>query len=226
MGSGVMGTQFDPSIAVGTNTITYEYTLSGCTFDTTTQITVYPTPILDSITPYNAFYELCELDITNITWSAQSTPTGGYYEWIWMGDTTQQPTLNETLTWSVDGLNTVSVTYYANGCVSNTQSTTVTIAQCPETLIYIPNSFTPDGDEVNNVWQPIFTSGFDSLDIDLFIMNRWGEVVWESHDVAEAWDGTYNGRLCQDGVYFYMVTYGDISTDKKTILQGHITLIR
>lgn len=226
MGLGVTGTQFDPSIAVGVNTITYEYTLSGCTFDTTTQITVYPTPVLDSITPYNAFYELCELDITNITWSAQSTPPGGYYEWIWMGDTTQQPTLNETLTWSMDGLNPVSVTYYANGCVSNTQSTTVTISQCPETLIYIPNTFTPDGDEVNNVWQPVFTSGFDSLDITLFVINRWGEIVWESHNAAEAWDGTYHGRLCQDGVYFYMVTYGDPSTDKKTVLQGHVTLIR
>ena len=225
-GSGVIGTTFDPSIAVGTNVITYEYELSGCEFDTTTQIVVHPTPVLDSITPYNSFYELCELDVANIVWSAESTPTGGYWQWVWQGDTTQQTALGETLTWNMEGMNTVSVTYYANGCVSNTQTATVTILQCPETLIWIPNTFTPDGNEWNNVWQPVFTSGFDPAEFSLFVMNRWGETVWESRDVTVAWDGTYHGRLCQDGVYFYMITYGDPDTDSRSTIQGHITLIR
>ena len=225
-GIGVTGIQFDPGIAVGTNTITYEYQQSGCVFDTVIQITVYPTPVLDSITPYNAFYELCELDITNITWSAQSTPSGGYYEWIWMGDTIQQNTLNETITWSMEGVNPVSVTYYANGCISNTQTASVTVSQCPETLIFIPNTFTPDGDEYNNVWQPVFTSGFDPYEFELSIYNRWGQLIWQSYDANAGWDGTYQGRMCQDGVYFYMITYGDPDTDGKSMLHGHVTLFR
>ncbi len=225
-GVGTVADQFDPSIAVGVNTIVYTYSLSGCVFDTITQITVYPTPVLDSITPYNAFYELCELDITNITWSATATPPGGYWEWTWLGQTAQQPTVNETLTWQMQGMTQVSAIYYANGCVSNPQSTTVTIEQCPETLIWIPNTFTPDGDEINNTWQPVFTSGYDPYDFNLFVMNRWGEVVWESNDAAAGWDGTYRGRMCLDGVYFYKVVYGDPASDKKLIIQGHITLIR
>ena len=225
-GSGVVGTTFDPGIAVGSNIVLYEYELSGCVFDTALQIIVYPTPVLDSITPYNSFYELCELDVANIVWSAESTPTGGYWEWVWQGDTTQQTALGETLLWNMEGMNTVSVTYYANGCVSNTQTTTVTILQCPETLIWIPNTFTPDGDEWNNVWLPVFTSGFDPYEFNLFVMNRWGQVVWESNDATAAWDGTYQGKMCQDGVYFYMITYGDPDNDKKSTLQGHVTLFR
>ena len=225
-GLGVTGTQFDPGVAVGNNIITYTYQQDGCVFDTTTSITVYPTPVLDSITPYNAFYELCELDIATVSWSAPATPTGGYYEWIWMGDTAQQNTLFENITWSMEGVNTVSATYYANGCVSNTQTATVTVAQCPETLIFIPNTFTPDGDEHNNTWQPVFTSGFDPLDFELAIYNRWGQIIWQSYDTAVGWDGTYQSRLCQDGVYFYMVTYGDPDTDRKSMLHGHITLVR
>jgi gliding motility-associated-like protein len=159
-------------------------------------------------------------------WSAESTPTGGYWQWVWQGDTTQQTLLGETLTWNMEGMNIVSVTYYANGCVSNTQTTTVTILQCPETLIWIPNTFTPDGNEWNNVWQPVFTSGFDPAEFSLFVMNRWGETVWESRDATVAWDGTYNGKLCQDGVYFYMITYGDPDNDRRSTIQGHITLIR
>jgi gliding motility-associated-like protein len=126
----------------------------------------------------------------------------------------------------MQGMTQVSAIYYANGCVSNPQSTTVTIEQCPETLIWIPNTFTPDGDEINNTWQPVFTSGYDPYDFNLFVMNRWGEVVWESNDAAAGWDGTYRGRMCLDGVYFYKVVYGDPASDKKLIIQGHITLIR
>jgi len=143
-----------------------------------------------------------------------------------MGDTAQQNTLFENITWSMEGVNTVSATYYANGCVSNTQTATVTVAQCPETLIFIPNTFTPDGDEHNNTWQPVFTSGFDPLDFELAIYNRWGQIIWQSYDAAVGWDGTYQSRLCQDGVYFYIVTYGDPDTDKKSMLHGHITLVR
>jgi len=88
-GLGVSGYDFYPANAVGTNNITYDYTLSGCTFDTSITVVVYPQPTLDSITPYNPFYEICEGDsvVTNFT-AISNLP--GYTEWTFMGNTYQQ----------------------------------------------------------------------------------------------------------------------------------------
>lgn len=225
-GTGVSGNQFDPGTAVGNNVITYTYQQSGCVFDTVSQITVYPTPILDTIAPFNPFYELCETDSVIITWAAPATPAGGVWEWEWQSQQVETETLTQSVTWAQQGVNVVSVTYYANGCVSDPQMATITITRCPETLIFIPNTFTPNNNEHNQTWKPVFTSGFDPYDLHVEVLNRWGQYVWESHDVNAEWDGTYAGKPCQDGVYFYKVTYGSDIDAGKTVLTGHVTIIR
>lgn len=224
-GPGLVGYDFSPANAVGIDTIVYEYTLSGCTFDDTTLITVYPKPTIDSITPHNAFFELCELGTATVSWSAIGSPAG-YNEWTWNNQTFQQDILTQTLGWDSSGVHVVSVVHWANGCVSDPQTTTINIVQCPETIFYMPNAFTPDGDEWNQLWQPILTSGISPANFELFIFNRWGEIVWESHSIYEGWDGTYNNRPCKEGVYFYMAQCTDTKTAKKFILQGHITLLK
>lgn len=224
-GPGILGNDFTPTNAVGLDTIIYTYTLSGCTFDTSTFITVFPKPILDSITPYNAFFELCELGSVTITWEAQGFPVG-YNEWTWSGQTYIQDVLTQSIGWDSAGIQIVSVVHWANGCVSDPRSTTLNIIQCPETIYYIPNAFTPDGDELNQIWKPVITSGIDPYNFSLSIYNRWGEVIWESHDINGGWDGSYNNKMCPEGVYFYIATCKDEKTAKKMIIHGHITLIR
>ena len=103
---------------------------------------------------------------------------------------------------------------------------TTTIELCPQELIFIPNTFTPDGDENNNEWAPVFTSGFDPYRFELLVFNRWGQIVWESHNPQSKWDGTYNNSKCQDGIYFWTVTYGVEDTDERKQIQGHLTIIR
>lgn len=109
--------------------------------------------------------------------------------------------------------------------------------QCPDTaqlliyvndilIYYIPNSFTPDGNNFNQTFQPVFTSGFDAEKYEMLIMNRWGEVIFESHDPAEGWDGTYGGKIVQDGIYSWKIVFRDSITDKKYSDSGFITLIR
>lgn len=58
----------------------------------------------------------------------------------------------------------------------------------PEVLVYAPNSFTPDGDEFNQNWR-VFMEGIDTYDFELLLYNRWGEIIWESHDINVGWDG-------------------------------------
>jgi gliding motility-associated-like protein len=224
-GVGVVNNNFIPSNAVGTNTITYEYMLSGCIFDTSTIVTVYPKPTLDSIIPHNTFFELCELETTTVTWTALGNPSG-YNEWTWDNQLLQQNSLTQTFGWDSARIYIVSAVHWANGCVSDPQSTSITITQCPETIFYMPNTFTPDGDEFNQIWQPIITSGIAPLNFELLIFNRWGQIIWESHDISAGWDGTYDNKSCSEGVYFYMAECTDVKTAKKFLIQGHLTLLR
>ena len=222
-GNGVMGNDFYPSNTVGTNVITYTYTQSSCIFDTTTSITVYPQPILDSITPYNPYYEICEGDSTVVTFTAVAD-IPGYNEWTFVG--TQYVTENFTTAFDNEGMFTLSVVHYSNGCVSNQQETVITVDNCPEELIYIPNTFTPDGNEHNQTFLPVFTSGFDPYDYNLSIYNRWGNLIFDSNDHKVGWDGTFNNGYAQDGTYHWIIQYGDLQTDKKTKITGFITLLK
>ena len=222
-GTGVANPDFYPSNAVGTNTITYTYIQSGCVFDTTTSITVYPQPTLDSISPYNPFYEICEGDSVVTLFTALSN-LPGYNEWTFTGTTYQQDDIS--IAFNSTGMFPLSVVHYSNGCASPIQETTITVARCPELLFYVPNSFTPDGNEHNNVFQPVFTNGFDPYDFHLEIYNRWGELIFESYNYAEYWDGTYNNIPCPVGLYTYKIQFGFKETDNDQVISGNINLIR
>lgn len=224
LGNNVWGNQYCPDNGyIGTDNVSYSYFQSGCMFDTNINVTVNPRPILNDITPSNGYFELCEGDSVNVIYSTSSTLSGPY-EWIVMGDTFEIDNLSYS--WDEFGIFTINVTQTANGCQSLPQQTTVTLDECPQELIFIPNTFTPDGDEHNNLWGPVFTSGYDPYRFELFVLNRWGEVIWESHNVLGKWDGTYNNKMCQEGVYFWIATYGVDGTDERKEIHGHLTLIR
>jgi gliding motility-associated-like protein len=95
-------------------------------------------------------------------------------------------------------------------------------------VFYVPNSFTPDDDEFNETWGPVFTKGFDAFNFNLLIFNRWGEVVWESHDADARWDGSFgvDGLDCPVGVYVWKIDFKPIETDEKITITGTINLIR
>ena len=123
------------------------------------------------------------------------------------------------------GMYDIMVVHWANGCVSYPDDQTITVEECPQTLIYIPNSFTPNGDEWNNTWQPVFTSGFDPFDFNLFVFNRWGEIIFESNNSTMGWDGTYKNQIVPEGIYIYRIQYGDPENGSSYILQGHVNMI-
>ena len=68
--------------------------------------------------------------------------------------------------------------------------------------------------------------GIDFYDFDLFIFNRWGEIVWESHDVDVGWDGTYNGKPVQQGVYQWKVQVKNPFNDDKETFNGSFSVLR
>jgi gliding motility-associated-like protein len=95
-----------------------------------------------------------------------------------------------------------------------------------ELIFYVPNAFTPNGSGPNEVFKPVFYSGYDPYDYTLLIFNRWGEVVFESRNTEVGWDGTYGGLPVQDGVYIWKLTVGEIENARRIEKIGHVTLIR
>ena len=224
-GPGVMGNDFYPSNAdTLDNIITYTYTQSSCVFDTTLNIIVYEQPILSQITPYNEFFELCDGDSIPSVYSVTSTVLGGYNEWTLAGNTTESENFN--IAWDAVGMFTLSVVNYVNGCPSPQEQTVIEVVQCPQDIFYIPNSFTPDGDEHNNMWKPIITSGFDVYNYTLTLYNRWGEVIFVSHSVNEGWDGTYNNMIVPIGIYVWIIEMKSLNTDNRQIFKGSVNVLK
>ncbi|MEZ4936003.1 MAG: PKD domain-containing protein [Crocinitomicaceae bacterium] len=95
-----------------------------------------------------------------------------------------------------------------------------------EFIMYVPNAFTPDNDDFNETFKPIMTSGFNPYSYELLIFNRWGELIFESHNSDVGWNGTFQGNIVQDGVYVWKISLKDSFTDEKKVFQGHVTLIR
>jgi gliding motility-associated-like protein len=228
-GNNVSNNQYCPNLGfIGTDTINYIYTQSGCFFDTSITLSVFPRPIVipsvNNLTnEYMVYHEICQGDtISDIFGSIVSN--AGFNQWLVFGDTLNGS--NISLTWNQEGIFNFDVIRWENGCESYPQNFIATIELCPQELIFIPNTFTPDGDENNNEWAPVFTSGFDPFRFELLIFNRWGQIVWESHNHTSTWDGTYDNIKCQDGVYFWTINYGVKDTDEKKIINGHLTIIR
>ena len=94
-----------------------------------------------------------------------------------------------------------------------------------EFVIWVPNTFTPDADEYNNVFSPV-VSMIDIYNYDFFIYNRWGEIIFESHDVNIGWDGTYKERLVKEGVYTWKIRLKSIYTDEYRDYNGHVNMLR
>ena len=119
------------------------------------------------------------------------------------------------------------IAYSPFGCVDTAYST---IQIYEELIFYVPNTFTPDQNNYNPVFLPVFTSGFDPYDYNLKIFNRWGEIIFESFNHLVGWDGSYgmNGEIemCQDGVYTWKIEFKVNRWDERRIAVGHVNLIR
>ncbi|HMC98266.1 MAG TPA: gliding motility-associated C-terminal domain-containing protein, partial [Flavobacteriales bacterium] len=93
---------------------------------------------------------------------------------------------------------------------------------------YIPNSFTPDGDDVNEMWG-MSTNIADIMNFELRVFDRWGQVIFATDDPTILWDGTYNnggGEIVKEDVYAYRIIYQLISTGGVREHLGHVTLLK
>lgn len=184
-------------------------------------LSVRPKPVADfnhSPNPVTMF---------NTTVNFQNTSFNGYtYQWFFENGypaTSTQEDVDVNFPDGVTGTYDITlITTSELGCVDTMDYELIVF---PEVIIYAPNTFTPDGDEFNQDWL-IHMEGIDVYDFELLIFNRWGEIVWESHDITVPWDGIYKGEPLMQGMYNWVVRTKDILNDNKYTYTGHVTIIR
>jgi gliding motility-associated-like protein len=150
-------------------------------------------------------------------------------DYLWsMGDGVSGASVNTTHTFPSDEGGSYLVELIAMSPLGCSDTAWVTVNVSEEVIYYVPNTFTPDGDAYNEYFKPIFTSGYDPYDFDLFIFNRWGETIWESHDSSIGWDGTYGAdqKLVQDGIYTWRIEFKTTETDERILITGHVNVLR
>jgi len=122
--------------------------------------------------------------------------------------------------------NQVPAIYQTKLYASNDQGCIDSISQDIEIIasyiLYLPNAFTPNNDKLNDTYLPV-TEGISDYQFQIF--NRWGEIIFESEDRTQGWDGTYKGKQVKSGVYVYKISILDF-LGNPVIKTGHISLIR
>jgi gliding motility-associated-like protein len=94
----------------------------------------------------------------------------------------------------------------------------------PSCYIAVPNAFTPNGDNLNDVMRPMNAIKAEGLEFSIY--NRWGQQVYTTKDWKKGWDGKFNGKLQPSAVYIWTLRYVNRDTKKKVEDKGTFVLIR
>lgn len=211
----------DPGIYNVSLTVT---SINGCSFTTTytDYVTVTPQPQADFVADRG------RLNVNDRQIEFTNTSIGGEnYSWDFGDGSPTQNSFNASYEYDDVGNRTYVVTLVADNGPDCRDTARMLIKVDDVIVFYIPNAFTPDGDEFNQTFQPVFTSGFDPNDFVFTIFNRWGEVVFETRNHEAGWDGTYAGQgLVKDGTYVWTLEFKETMSDKRHYHNGHVTILR
>ncbi len=111
----------------------------------------------------------------------------------------------------------------SNGCVDTVCEVIEVVGAL---LLYVPNTFTPEGDGFNDVFLPVFSGELPET-YDLTIYTRWGNQVFHTTDPLQGWDGVGPTKVeCEDGVYVYKISLTGRYDGKKVTKAGTLNLYR
>ena len=201
-------------LAHPTSNTTYTITVinGACINSNTLTVFVNPSPKI-SVKPKYSLVLAGE----SVTIHATSVDSCYWYPTTWLSCyadcNTSVATPENDITYTITAVNN-------QGCST---SATSTVQIQPESTFYIPNTFTPNGDEKNGIFKPAY---FNIYNYKILIYDRWGLLLFQSNNPDEGWDGTYKGGVCQQDVYVYKVEYTDGVTLNAHSLAGHVNLIR
>ncbi len=204
------GQAFTPGLGVNTYTITGT-DANGCI--NTDQVTINVVPVPTSGFTADAYEGYPVLTVVFTT----NASNGNSYIWD-LGNGTSINSSAPVSTNAVYGsIGTFTVTQTAsNGICSSQSSALITVLPYPDAEIFVPNVFTPNGDNINDFFAIEVKFG---ATISVQIFNRWGNLMKELNDFTEKWDG----ENATEGVYFFKYYVKDLN-GKEFTGHGHVTL--
>ena len=180
-------------------------TINNCTSTDSIEVHSIPLPIIPLGNIILCPGQSILLDVT--------TPNVSY---LW-----QDSTVKPTYIISHEGLYWIKLTD-SNNC-SSTDTIELSYQNC-NIPIYIPNTFTPNGDGINDLFK--IESTYLIYDFRLMIYSRWKDIVFESTDINIGWDGSYKGKIVPQGLYIYLLTGIIKNTGEQIKRTGSVTVLR
>lgn len=151
-----------------------------------------------------------------------ATPSSGVsYSWL-PAEAVSDPLISNP-TAIVQQTTTFYVTV-TDGICTRTDSVKVTVYDliCDEPDIFVPNTFTPNGDGANDT---LFVRGRHIERLDFQVFDRWGERVFRTEDIAEGWDGRFGGKPADPAVFVYHLTAWCVD-GQRFFKKGNVTVVR
>ncbi len=196
--------------------------LNGCS--TTDDVALWePSPVEAgfSYTPDSAVVSNPVFELTPESENA----TNHFWFYLDDGDTVLINDPVPTINFPEDGpgnYQTCMVAYNANWCYDTTCHELVV---GDEFYIFVPNTFSPNGDGLNDIFYPV-VNNYDANNFEFFVFNRWGELIFKSDTPDDGWNGIHVSTPVEEGVYVWKVkTESEFDHEKKVIV-GHVNLIR
>ncbi len=155
-------------------------------------------------------YNLCS-DIT----LSLTTQENAVYTWFLDGQITSTQRDN-TIVINATGNYTIELEVLNEFGCSNIDKRNITVNDCLEPTFYVPNAISPNGE--NNTWFPV---GENIVIKSVLIFTRDGQLIF---DALEPWDGRYNSRYVQGGVYAYKISYEDLN-GRTFGVTGRVTVV-
>jgi hypothetical protein len=214
------------SITVCPNETT-TYSLTGTDANGCESLSEQVTVQIDPIPVPNFYIDPDQVEIDNPSITIYNVTVGNLnHQWSINGSTFENSnsSFNAQLPFQEGTYNILLVSSTDLGC---TDSLLLTATVMNNIAVYIPNTFTPDANEFNTVFFPVFSTGFVPKGYQFTIFNRWGEEIFFSQDPGAFWDGAMaDGTNCPDGVYNYMIEYQEIEKGEPKRILGFVHLIR
>ena len=116
------------------------------------------------------------------------------------------------------------VTWIAANEADCPDTTTRRIYVAPNSLIRVPNAFSPNGDNLNDIFYIIDIGIVDLIEFKIY--NRWGELVFSTSEIDQGWDGNFRGKPQDVGTFVYYIVATTSESPTENVIKGSFSLIR
>ena len=189
------------------------------------------TVLTTTVTVYPFSYDTTLISISSISLTVGQTATITLNSFTYNGTLTIVPNIPVKMvnnqTYLVNPTKTGEYEIFftdQNGCAHRLKPFFIQMITdaCNESTVYLPTGFTPNNDGVNDI---LYIRSNFITEVYLTIYDRWGEKLFETNDVKKGWDGIYKGKLLDQGVYGYYMTF-KCNNGQESFKKGNITLMR